>query len=50
VRAPAGQRLLEGDREAAVLSLERTASEYDELGVAHLAGARELAGSDAARH
>ena len=43
-----GQRLLEGDREAALLSLERAAREYDELGVAHLAGrARELAGHDA---
>jgi class 3 adenylate cyclase/tetratricopeptide (TPR) repeat protein len=46
-----GQRLLEGDREAALLSLARAASEYDGLGVAHLAArARELAGSDAARH
>jgi predicted ATPase/class 3 adenylate cyclase len=46
-----GQRLLESDREAAVLSLQRAASEYDELGVTHLATrARELAGSDAARH
>jgi len=39
-----GQRLLEDDREAAILSLERAASEYDELGVGHLAmRARELA-------
>jgi class 3 adenylate cyclase/tetratricopeptide (TPR) repeat protein len=46
-----GQRLLETDREGAILSLEKTASEYDELGVSHLAArARELAGSDAARH
>jgi class 3 adenylate cyclase/tetratricopeptide (TPR) repeat protein len=46
-----GQRLLDSDREAAIVSLERAASEYDELGVAHLAArARELAGSDAARH
>ncbi|HTU77231.1 MAG TPA: adenylate/guanylate cyclase domain-containing protein [Solirubrobacteraceae bacterium] len=46
-----GQRLLEGDRQAAVLSLERAAGEYDELGVIHLAArARELAGSAAARH
>ena len=45
-----GQRLLEDDREAAILSLERAASEYDELGVGHLAmRARELAASDAAR-
>ena len=45
-----GQRLLEGDRDAAVVSLERAASEYEELGVTHLAiRARELAGSDAAR-
>jgi len=46
-----GQRLLETDREGAILSLENTASEYDELGVSHLAArARELAGSGAARH
>jgi hypothetical protein len=33
-----------------MLSLERAASEYDELGVGHLAmRARELAASDAAR-
>jgi hypothetical protein len=45
-----GQRQLEEDREAAILSLERAASEYDELGVIHLATrARELAGTDAAR-
>ena len=45
-----GQRLLEDDREAALVSLERAANEYDELGVIHLAArARELAGSDAAR-
>ena len=37
-----GQRLLEDDREAALLSLEHAASEYDELGVTHLAArARE---------
>jgi len=46
-----GQRLLEGDREAAITLLERAASEYDRLGVTHLAArARELAGSDAARN
>jgi predicted ATPase/class 3 adenylate cyclase len=46
-----GQRLLETDREGAIVSLENTASEYDELGVSHLAArARELAGSGAARH
>jgi tetratricopeptide (TPR) repeat protein len=46
-----GQRLLEDDREAALVSLEQAANEYDELGVIHLAArARELAGSDAARH
>ncbi len=40
-----GQRLLEQDRDAAVVSLRRAASEYDKLGVAHLAArARELAG------
>jgi tetratricopeptide (TPR) repeat protein len=45
-----GQRLLEDDREAALVSLEQAANEYDELGVIHLAArARELAGSDAAR-
>ena len=45
-----GQRLLENDREAAAASLERAATEYDELGIAHLAArARELAGSDVAR-
>jgi class 3 adenylate cyclase/tetratricopeptide (TPR) repeat protein len=39
-----GQRLLESDREAGVLSLERAGSEYEQLGVAHLATrARELA-------
>ena len=42
-----GQRLLEDDREAAVASLKRAASEYEELGVAHLAArARELAASN----
>src|ERR1019366_9547353 len=46
-----GQRLLENDREAAVTSLKRAASEYEELGVAHLAArARELAASNAAGH
>ncbi len=45
-----GQRLLEDDREAALVSLEQAANEYDELGVIHLAArARELAGSDVAR-
>ena len=44
-----GARLLEDDREAAEASLRRAASEYEELGVAHLAArARELAGSNAA--
>jgi tetratricopeptide (TPR) repeat protein len=44
-----GQRLLEDDREAAEASLKRAASEYEELGVAHLAArASELAGSNAA--
>ena len=44
-----GQRLLEDDREAAEASLKRAASEYEELGVTHLAArARELAGSNAA--
>jgi adenylate cyclase len=39
-----GQRLLERDRAAGVASLERAASEYDSLGVTHLAArARELA-------
>ncbi len=39
-----GQRQLEHDRAAGVASLERAATEYDELGVAHLAArARELA-------
>jgi hypothetical protein len=32
-----GQRLLEDDREAALVSLEQAANEYDELGVIHLA-------------
>jgi len=46
-----GQRLLEDDREAAIASLKRAASEYEELGVAHLAArARELAASNAAGH
>ena len=45
-----GQRLLESDRAAAALALERAASEYDELGVTHLAArARELAGAEAER-
>ncbi len=39
-----GQRLLEDDREATLVSLEQAANEYDELGVIHLAArARELA-------
>ncbi len=43
-----GQRLLESDREAAVQLLEQAASEYDRLGVSHLAArARELAAADA---
>jgi class 3 adenylate cyclase/tetratricopeptide (TPR) repeat protein len=42
-----GQRFLENDREAAVASLQRATSEYEELGVAHLAArARELAASN----
>jgi class 3 adenylate cyclase/tetratricopeptide (TPR) repeat protein len=42
-----GQRLLQDDRGAAVTSLKRAASEYEELGVAHLAArARELAASN----
>jgi class 3 adenylate cyclase/predicted ATPase len=42
-----GQRLLEDDRQAAITSLERAASEYEQLGVAHLATrARELAASE----
>jgi adenylate cyclase len=46
-----GQRLLECDRSAAEGALQRAAAEYDELGVAHLAGrARELAGSAAPAH
>jgi hypothetical protein len=41
-----GRRQLEDDRAAGIVSLERAASEYDELGVAHLAArARELVGS-----
>jgi tetratricopeptide (TPR) repeat protein len=41
-----GQRLLESDPAAAALSLERAASEYERLGVSHLAiRARELAGA-----
>ncbi len=45
-----GQRLLESDREAAVVALERAAGEYEALGVAHLAAwARELARPDAAQ-
>ncbi len=41
-----GQRLIEGDREAGVASLQQAATEYDALGVAHLAQrARELTGS-----
>ena len=40
-----GQRLLEQDRDSGVASLERAASEFEVLGVAHLAArARELAG------
>lgn len=40
-----GQRLLEGDREAGVASLQRAARDYGELGVTHLATrAGELAG------
>jgi hypothetical protein len=44
-----GQRGLEHDRSAALAALDRSALEYDELGVAHLAArARELAGSGVA--
>jgi class 3 adenylate cyclase/tetratricopeptide (TPR) repeat protein len=44
-----GQRLLEHDHPAGVASLQRAATEYDQLGVAHLvARANELAGSSAA--
>ena len=44
-----GQRLLEQDRDVAVASLERAATEYGELGVTHLqARAHELAESAAA--
>ena len=43
-----GQRLLESDAAAAAAALEIAASEYRELGIAHLAArARELAGSPA---
>ncbi len=45
-----GQRLLDGDSQAALAALERAADEYDGLGVAHLAArARELASTAAAR-
>jgi class 3 adenylate cyclase/tetratricopeptide (TPR) repeat protein len=45
-----GQRLLEQDPGAAGASLERAASEYEALGVTHLAArARELAGASGAR-
>jgi class 3 adenylate cyclase/tetratricopeptide (TPR) repeat protein len=44
-----GQRGIENDRAAAIAALEAAASEYDQLGVEHLAArARELAGATTA--